>query len=161
PYALKAADADTLGGKPLSAFVLAGPDNTGNQATSTIDSGQRIVRQLTAAVSGAAVGSIAVTTHGGTNNKLLEGSDGVDGVAGDSGIIERGGLGGIGPTPGTPRDGAGTIRAAQQIASPEPLGASLIPNYSTANGFRSGFGTTCRLTEPTGGRIRTGCTTEA
>jgi hypothetical protein len=48
---------------------------------------------------------------------------------------------GIGTTlPVTTLDVSGTIRAAQQISSPEPLGASLIPNYNAANGFRSGFG---------------------
>jgi hypothetical protein len=52
PYALKAADAETLGGKPLSAFVLAVPDSTGTQAASTIESGKKIVSQVAAAVSG-------------------------------------------------------------------------------------------------------------
>src|SRR5262249_7345513 len=32
PYALKAADADTVGGKPVSAFVLAEPDAKGGSA---------------------------------------------------------------------------------------------------------------------------------
>src|SRR5439155_16457192 len=34
PYALKAADADTLGGKPLSAFVLSDPDGKNGSASS-------------------------------------------------------------------------------------------------------------------------------
>ena len=40
PYALKAADADTVGGKPLSAFVLAGPTNgTGADGLTYLNTG--------------------------------------------------------------------------------------------------------------------------
>src|SRR6516162_10063947 len=61
PYAMKAADAQTLGGLPASAFVLATPPNA-NPATATTGS----------EVSGstAAPGSSNVTTTGGTANTI-------------------------------------------------------------------------------------------
>jgi hypothetical protein len=44
PYALKAADADTMGGKPLSAFVLAGDKTgTGDDGLTYVDT--RVLRQ--------------------------------------------------------------------------------------------------------------------
>ncbi len=39
PYALKAADADTLGGKPLSAFVLASPQSEGAGGGAVLNAG--------------------------------------------------------------------------------------------------------------------------
>ena len=60
PYALKAADAETLGGKPLSAFVLAAPANDfGDASSSTLENGNGKLKQITskAAVTGAAIQS--------------------------------------------------------------------------------------------------------
>ena len=67
PYALKAADAETLGGFPLSAFVLAAPSTTTtNGGPAPSPSG------TTAAVTPAAASaaSSAVTTTGGTVNAI-------------------------------------------------------------------------------------------
>jgi hypothetical protein len=52
PYALKAADAETLGGKPLSSFVLASPSSGGGAVVGTV-------------VSPAGGGSIGAATIGG------------------------------------------------------------------------------------------------
>ena len=52
PYALKAADAETLGGKPLSSFVLASPSSGGGAGVGTV-------------VSPAGGGSIGAATIGG------------------------------------------------------------------------------------------------
>jgi hypothetical protein len=62
PYALKAADAETVGGLPPSAFVLAAPTipNTAN-ATQTADTVPPLV-----------TGTTPVTTAGGTVNKLAK-----------------------------------------------------------------------------------------
>jgi len=115
PYALKAADAETLGGKPLSAFVLAAPDNTGTQAASTVESGKKIVDRVAAAVSEAAVGS-PVTTNGGTLNKLPKwdatGTNLIDSAVYDDGN----GHVGIGTTtPGSPL----TLKAITGVAAPQ------------------------------------------
>ncbi len=64
PYALKAADAATLGGLPASAFVLAGPKSPASSGL-----------PLPAALGPAALGPAAtttVTTTGGTANKLAK-----------------------------------------------------------------------------------------
>jgi hypothetical protein len=87
PYALKAADAETLGGKPLSAFVLA-PDlvtarveKSGGLAGSSAGDGLP-----TAALSGT-----------GTTNKVVKWQDGPNGVLTDSSIFDNGNVG-IGTT---------------------------------------------------------------
>jgi hypothetical protein len=58
PYALKAADAQTVGGLPASAFVLAAPPAAG------------ITASPQAAVQPAATGTTSVTTAGGTVNQV-------------------------------------------------------------------------------------------
>ena len=66
PYALKAADAETLGGLPLSAFVLAAPSSSTNGQPAPGLSG------TTAGVTPAAApaASSPVTTNGGTVNAI-------------------------------------------------------------------------------------------
>jgi hypothetical protein len=64
PYALKAGDAQTLGGLPASAFALAGPPNSG--ATSV--SSQSAAAAVSASVSPATTSD--VTTSGGTDNAV-------------------------------------------------------------------------------------------
>ena len=63
PYALKAADADTVGGLPASAFVLAAPPNSTEAATT----GTAV---STATSSSAPASSSDVTTTGGTESVL-------------------------------------------------------------------------------------------
>jgi trimeric autotransporter adhesin len=65
PYALKARDADTIGGLPPSAFVLAAPAATTGQSSSSLSA--------TATANGeepAPAGSSNVTTTGGTANTI-------------------------------------------------------------------------------------------
>src|SRR5260370_2433763 len=64
PYALKAADAQTLGGLPPSAFLLAPPAPDANSTRATPSSGQEATSQP-----GLSVGTTPVTTAGGTVNK--------------------------------------------------------------------------------------------
>jgi trimeric autotransporter adhesin len=68
PYALKAADAQTLGGLPASAFVLAAPSNS-SASTETVS--QSVAPNTsTAAAQSPATGNTPVTTAGGTNGKI-------------------------------------------------------------------------------------------
>jgi hypothetical protein len=67
PYALKAADAETLGGFPPSAFMLAAPvSNSGNGADAATSS----ATTATPAASGAPPATSNVTTTGGTANAI-------------------------------------------------------------------------------------------
>jgi len=63
PYALKAADAQTLGGLPASAFVLAAP---GGVPTETASASTIALTATAAGTAPALVGSTPVTTAGGT-----------------------------------------------------------------------------------------------
>jgi len=74
PYALKAADADTLGGKPVSAFVLSGSES------------------LKSGISSGGNGpTISAISGSGTTGKITKWIDGPGGVAGDSIIAETAG----------------------------------------------------------------------
>jgi hypothetical protein len=93
PYALKAADADTIGGRPASAFVLA-PQVSVSGDTVTVPS-----PNIQALASGAAV------TGSGTTGNLLKWTDGTNSVVGDSAMVEKNGNVGFGTTdPITPLD---------------------------------------------------------
>jgi len=61
PYALKAADAETIGGLPPSAFVLAAPATSSSNGPATPSTTQPLV-----------TGATPVTTAGGTVNKLAK-----------------------------------------------------------------------------------------
>jgi hypothetical protein len=94
PYALKAADADTLGGKPLSAFVLASDLTADRTVSAETNDGTRATATLT----------------GGTPDRIAKfDSDGTSLI--DSAITESGGLIGVGTTtPGALLDVNGGIR---------------------------------------------------
>jgi trimeric autotransporter adhesin len=62
PYALKAADAETIGGLPPSAFVLAAPANGNGTSVGSVT--------ISSSASGAPSASSNVTTTGGTVNAL-------------------------------------------------------------------------------------------
>jgi hypothetical protein len=81
PYALRAADADTLGGRPASAYVLAPPAGD----ASTVQGGS----------ASAAAGSSDVVLAG-TPNRLAKYVNAAD--VGDSAVFESGGLVGVGTT---------------------------------------------------------------
>ena len=92
PYALKASDAETLGGLPASAYLrapTAGAAEGGSGQTSMVTS---------AAVTEAAIGVAAVLP--GTTNFLAKYVNGAD--VGDSAVYESGGMVGVGTT--TPFD---------------------------------------------------------
>ena len=125
PYALKAADAETLGGLPAAAFVLAGSADSAASWEKTGWSTASASDVLPMAALGTA-GNIAKFDVGGI--ELV-----------DSVMTEAGGKIGLGNT--TPRvelDVAGTIRAVMGPAA--PFGTYLMPTGGAANGFRFGFG---------------------
>jgi len=67
PYALKAGDAQTIGGLPPSAFVLAAPANSG---TTVSESAPVSAGTASAAVQPPATGNTPVTTAGGTSGRI-------------------------------------------------------------------------------------------
>jgi hypothetical protein len=79
PYALRAADAETLGGHPASAYVLS-PTASGDSSTGTSSSGSGT--------------TAAKDVQAGTVNTLAKYVTSVD--VGDSGVVETGGHVGIG-----------------------------------------------------------------
>jgi hypothetical protein len=87
PYALRAADADTLGGRPASSYVLA-PTGAGSDEPAAASSGSTIVPMS------------GVDVLMGTTNKLAKYLD--PATVGDSAVYESGGFVGIGTT--NPRD---------------------------------------------------------
>src|SRR5215831_8903981 len=91
PYALKAADADTIGGKPLSAFVLTETlADQKNALGSTSSSSSNITKAGDAPTVSAVSGT-------GTVDKLPKWQD-TNGALVDSNVIETGGNVGIGTT---------------------------------------------------------------
>ena len=108
PYALKAADAETLGGKPASAYVL----NDINSSTTTSSSG---AKAATTALSTPLplAGSLTVTTNGGTANYIPKWLDGVT-LSGTSQVFDDGTNVGIGTvTPGAKLDISGGFSVAR------------------------------------------------
>jgi len=101
PYALKAVDAQTVGGLPASAFVLAAPP-TGNATSTASPSG---------AAQPLATGTTPVTTAGGTINKLAK-FDATADIT-NSQIFDNGtnvGIGNTSPAAKLDVSGAATVR---------------------------------------------------
>lgn len=132
PYALKAADAETIGGLPPSAFVLAGPaTSNGSSPAATSSTPQPLV-----------TGTIPVTTAGGTVNKLAKFDDSADIT--NSIIFDNGTNVGIGNTaPGAKLDvsGTGIFRGALTLpataAATATAGKNSQPLNFTASSFSS------------------------
>lgn len=128
PYALKAVDADTLGGRPASAYALA--DNRAADAAATEVQDPVAATppaRKAAAISPAAVGPISGT---GTANQVAK-FTGTNSI-GNSAITETGGNVGIGTTaPGQKLDVSGSIRASSQLISSVPNGTSPLSVTST------------------------------
>ena len=135
PYALKAADAQTVGGLPASAFVLAAPPS----ATSASAVGSIAVQPLT-------VGTTPVTTAGGTINKLAKFDAAADIT--NSQIFDNGTSVGIGNTaPGAKLDvsGAAIVRGLLTLpatgVATATAGKNSQPIGWTASAFNSGTAT--------------------
>ena len=136
PYALKAADAQTVGGLPASAFVLAAPPNV-NAASAA---------NASAAVQPMATGTTPVTTAGGTVNKLTKFDATADITS--SQIFDNGTNVGIGNTaPGAKLEVSGSEIVRGLLYLPSKGTATATAAYTsqpiklTASVFNSGTGT--------------------
>ncbi|MGA2860056.1 MAG: tail fiber domain-containing protein [Candidatus Sulfotelmatobacter sp.] len=134
PYALKAADAQTVGGLPPSAFVLAAPPASSPATAASASS---------AAVQPLATGTTPVTTAGGTVNKLAK-FDGTADIT-SSQIFDNGTNVGIGNTvPGAKLDvsGAATVRGLLSLPTTGTATATAGKNSQpigwTVSAFNSG-----------------------
>ena len=160
PYALKAADAETLGGQPLSAFVLAAGSD-GSATTSDKDAlPQAFVRDtpITAAVAGT-----------GAVNKLTKWLD-TGGTLGDSAVFESGGLVGIGTlTPGAPLSVEsstpffGIMVGENSGANPKQLlfGYDTTSNFASIQAVQQGVSYAPLVLQRNGGSVGIGTTTPA
>jgi hypothetical protein len=145
PYALKAVDAETIGGLPPSAFMLAAPVIPGSQASNNSALGQGAL----------APASSSVTTTGGTVNTLPLWTTATNV---QSSALTQTGTGatakiGIGTTaPATTLDvkGAGTVRGALTLpataAATAAAGANSQPENQVASSFSSTTGTAVNQT---------------
>ena len=134
PYALKAADAETVGGLPPSAFMLAAPP-----ASTTSSAGPTGQAEMAEPL---ATGTTPVTTAGGTVNKLAKFDAKADIT--NSLIFDNGTNVGIGNTsPGAKLDvsGTGMFRGALTMpatsASTATAGQNSQPFNFTASAFNS------------------------
>lgn len=135
PYALKAADAETLGGKPASAFVLAAPSATSPAAADASTS---------ALITGPSP-QAAVTGTGTTNFLPLWTSASALGSSilfqSGSGTTAKVGLNTITPSSTLDVNGAGTIRGALTLpataAATATTGANSQPLSLAASSFNS------------------------
>jgi hypothetical protein len=131
PYALKAADAETIGGLPPSAFVL-----TGAAGTASVPGGENPA---------ATTGATGVTTSGGTADQLAK-FDSKSGIA-DSIVTDTGTRVGINTTaPASTLDVNGSITIRGGISLPSSgiadknAGANSQPLNQTASTFNSSTG---------------------
>jgi hypothetical protein len=128
PYALKAGDADTIGGKPASAFVLVPPSKT-----NIADDG----KTSTASAIGGNTTTFAATGTGSANTvaKWIDGA----GTLGNSILTDNGTQVGISNnSPSVTLDVSGPIRSV--FGPNAPYGAYLVPTAGAPNGFRFGLG---------------------
>jgi len=139
PYALKAGDAQTIGGLPPSAFVLAAPP-TLNATNATSSASPSAAAQLPA------TGTTPVTTAGGTINKLAKFDATADVTS--SQIFDNGTNVGIGNTaPGAKLDVSGGAFVRGTLALPTTgnatatAGKNSQPLALTASAFNSGTAT--------------------
>ncbi len=137
PYALKAADAQTLGGLPASAFVLAVP--AGSSAITTTSASQGATAQTLA------VGTTPVTTAGGTANKLAKFDANADIT--NSQVFDNGtnvGISNTAPAAKLDVSGTGIFRGLLSLpataAATATAGKNSQPLNLAASAFKSGTG---------------------
>ena len=107
PYAIKAGDADTIGGKPASAFVLADGSNWSKGTAQALPS------------STGQTPTVSAISGTGTANRLVKWLD-ASGMAGDSGVVEVGGRIGIGlENPGGKLEVDAAFPTAPDLTDPE------------------------------------------
>jgi hypothetical protein len=121
PYAMKAGDAETLGGKPLSSFVLTESIATKSQR---ITDGSKANRESTAAINNG--------SSNGTPNRIAK-FDSASTVI-DSAIYENGGKVGIGTTTPT-----GTLSVVNDATADSTASAAV--NITSNNGSSNGRST--------------------
>jgi hypothetical protein len=132
PYALKAADAETLGGLPASAFVLAGSPaivTNGSGSSLTSEATESLTSGNSSNAVAPAVGTIPVTTAGGTVNLLAKFDAAADITK--SLIFDNGtnvGIGNTAPAAKLDVSGSGIFRGFLQL-----------PATSTANSTTKGY----------------------
>jgi hypothetical protein len=133
PYALKAADAETVGGLPASAFVLAAPPTS---MTSTATPAAATPQPL-------ATGTTPVTTAGGTVNKLAKFDASADVT--NSQVFDNGtnvGIGNSAPAAKLDVSGTGIFRGALSLpttgAANATAGKNSQPFNFTTSSFNSG-----------------------
>lgn len=136
PYALKAADAQTVGGLPASAFVLAAPPASG--ASSVASPGTTTPPLVT--------GTTPVTTAGGTVNKLAKFDAAADITS--SQVFDNGtnvGIGNTAPASKLDVSGSETVRGLLSLPATGTATASGGKNSQpiklTASAFSSGTAT--------------------
>jgi hypothetical protein len=136
PYALKAADADTLGGLPASAFVQNAPIANSTATTPTTQGGTATARPL-------ATGTTPVTTAGGMTNKLAKFDAKADIT--NSLIFDNGtnvGIGNTAPAAKLDVSGTGIFRGALTLpalaSATASAGKDSQPLNFTASAFNSG-----------------------
>jgi hypothetical protein len=134
PYALKAADADTLGGLPASAFVQNAPiANSSATTTTTTQGGTATERPL-------ATGTTTVTTAGGTTNKLAKFDAKADIT--NSLIFDNGtdvGIGNTAPAAKLDVSGTGIFRGALKLPALASATASAGKDSQSLNFTASAF----------------------
>jgi hypothetical protein len=136
PYALKAADADTLGGLPASAFVQNAPIANSTATTTTTPGGTATAWPL-------ATGTTPVTTAGGITNKLAKFDAKADIT--NSLIFDNGtnvGIGNTAPAAKLDVSGTGIFRGALTLpalaSATASAGKDSQPLNFTASAFNSG-----------------------
>ncbi len=144
PYALKAGDAETLGGLPLSAFVLATPSAASPAAGTVATSSPNSAPPLNAAVTGA--GTVNSIPLWDTN------SDIVNSVLSQTGTGATAKIGINTATPATTLDvkGSATVRGGLNLpatgAATTTAGKISQPMNLAASAFNSGTGTAVNQT---------------
>ncbi|MGH9650883.1 MAG: hypothetical protein ACRD3I_10480, partial [Terriglobales bacterium] len=151
PYALKAADADTLGGKPASAFVVA--ESTGERSATTADTTQ--------AVTG--TGTTALTVNPGNVGDIVKYTGSPDTLGPATNFVESGGNVGVGTT-------APGARLESRVTSGGEIPLRLNTNFGGGNavdfypyipgisndGFQLSLGGTGRFWITSGGNVGIG-----